>query len=102
MEKFGELFVKCSPEHTAEFISAVENALQNGWTRAPQNPEQTETLASVDDYLAVTCDRRQNREAALLAIARKDAETLYVCNVILNNATALPAISTTCAFGQRA
>lgn len=83
MEKFRELNLKVDSKHSADFAKAVSAALTNGWVRAWEAEQRAEAMDSVSgEAFYFKCDRRDGREAALLAIYRRDGETLYVSNIV--------------------
>jgi hypothetical protein len=75
MEHFRELQIKVDSENSADFILAVNAALTGGWSRAWEAERRAEAMDSLtDEEFYFCCDKREKREAALLAIYRKDAE----------------------------
>jgi len=84
MEQFRELYIKVDKDHTKEFIDAVEAALTGGWTRTVNAEEEARKHGGFLDgeLLYCNCDDRRGREPVMVAIHRKDAETLYVSNVV--------------------
>lgn len=84
MEQFRELYIKVDKDHTKEFAAAVEAALTDGWTRAVEAEKQGKEVGGFLDgeFFYYMRDDRREREPVMVAIYRKDAETLYVSNVV--------------------
>lgn len=82
MDKFRELYIKVPAVHTPRFIATVDAILSNGWTRGSVEEGRTGEIRPTSECFHYVCDKRENRPAALLAIYRRDLETLYVSNVV--------------------
>ncbi|HEX4265661.1 MAG TPA: hypothetical protein VH597_15100 [Verrucomicrobiae bacterium] len=83
MEKFRELYIKVDEEHTGDFVAAVEAALTDGWSRASEAEDNARQHGVDDrDFCYFLCDDRKGRQPAMVSIYRRDAETLYVSNVV--------------------
>jgi hypothetical protein len=74
--------MKVDKEHGAEFEKALNTALKNGWSRASDAGERATEQPKDRDFFFVCCDQCSSREAAMLAIYRRDAETLYVSDIL--------------------
>jgi hypothetical protein len=85
MEKFRELCIKITPQHTRDFLSAVDSALTKGWKRATEAEADARAMSlseSHDEMAYYCCDKRGRRQAAMVAIYRRDPQHLYVSNVV--------------------
>ena len=80
IEKFRELYLKVDAEHSDDFAAAVDKALSDGWVRALKS--EGEARLCDDECFYYVRDNRRGREPVLVAIYRRDAETLYVSNVV--------------------
>jgi hypothetical protein len=85
MEKFRELCIKITPQHTRDFLSAVDSALKKGWKRATEAEARARSMSRLklhEEMAYYCCDKRGQRQAALVAIYRRDPQQLYVSNVV--------------------
>ena len=82
-ERFRELFIKVDKDHSGEFAVALDAALSDGWARAHSCEQEARQHGLEDrELFYYYCTERQGRAAAMVAIYRRDAETLYVSNVV--------------------
>src|SRR5579862_3365086 len=82
IEKFRELYLKVDREHSNEFAAAVDAALTDGWVHARKSEREARRHDIESEWFYYTRDNREGRVPVLLAIYRRDAETLYVSNVV--------------------
>ena len=83
MKTFRELYFKVDSSQTDEFIRALDVSLVDGWTRAHDAEERgKETNITGEQFFYYYCNRNSKREAAMVAIYRRDSETLTVTNVV--------------------
>jgi hypothetical protein len=81
MKTFRDLFIYIDKDKTASFIKLIENCLKEGWVRDTEAEKRSKDFGD-DDYYCFSCDRRNDREAAHLAITRKNDNELYVANIV--------------------
>ena len=74
--------MKVDSEHTKEFVAALDAALSAGWSRAHDAEKRASEINAGGEFFYYYCDKRENRQAAMVSIYRKDAETLHVTNVV--------------------
>lgn len=83
IEKFRELYIKVDREDSDAFAAAVDAALSDGWVHAHKAEEDARRHDVPEaEWFYYVRDDREGREPVLLAIYRRDAETLYVSNVV--------------------
>src|SRR4051794_41098988 len=82
MKKHRQLLIKVDKEHGAEFEKALNATLANGWACANEAEKRATEHIKDPNFLFVYCSPSARREAAMLAIYRQDAETLYVSDIL--------------------
>jgi hypothetical protein len=80
MKRPRQLHVEVEPEHTAEFLVALDAALSNGWARAIDVEEQASPLLR-PLIACYRCDARAPRPAATLGLSRDFYNRFVVANV---------------------
>ena len=86
MKAFREFLIQLDGTHAAAFFDAVDKALGRGWRRNRKAEIEANKHMDLRDgeqqFAYYNCDKRGNREPALLAIYRKDKNILYVSNIV--------------------
>jgi len=83
MEVFRDLFIRGNAERLAETMALVERSLTGGWSRDREIEERLERLGprKAVDY-CFACTKEGQRPDANVFFTEKDAETLYVPNIV--------------------
>ena len=81
MKVFQNLTVKCTEERTPEFVQAIENRLPPGWRRDQEMEKRSRTRALSDSWYFV-CTEDSSLPSALVALSRRDPDTLDVANIV--------------------
>ena len=81
MKVFRDLFIYVNRDNTSKFIARLEEKLSDGWIRDTDAEKKTVKLIN-DDFFYFTCTAKDERNAVLLALMRRDEQTLYVSNIV--------------------
>lgn len=81
MKVFRDLFIYVNRDNTSKFIVRLEEKLGSGWIRDTDAEKRTVKLIN-DEFFYFTCIAKDERNAALLALMRRDEQTLYVSNIV--------------------
>lgn len=81
MRQFRDLHIFVPAANTEALASLIDAALPAGWSRAIDAEKSSPNLKD-QEFIYYQCEKSGSREAALLAIYRKDPETLYVSNIV--------------------
>lgn len=84
MKFFRDLYINASADAMEAAVNAMEQALPAGWKRDrnAENRLRAFQMATQDDVYCFTRENSQHRAATMLTLARKDAKTFYVSNII--------------------
>src|SRR5881296_2156833 len=83
MKIHRELTIMVDEGNTEPFFQAVDDVLRDGWKREVKAEARARDHISVDgEFAYYTCDKRGSREAAMVAIYRRNPKVLYVSNVV--------------------
>ena len=84
MKVFKELTINVTGEKLDEFLSQVESRLANGWERDHEAEERFQNSGFAGDlkHCYFSCDKRDDRESAMLALVQKENGALQVTNII--------------------
>ena len=83
MKQFRDLHLRFPDGRTKEFFEALDTSLPKGWRREHEAEERAREMSLRDsEYYYYACDKKAPREAAMIAIYRKDAQTYHVTNVV--------------------
>lgn len=81
MKNYGDLFLRIDAQHSPEFFAALDENLPAGWSRAKDAEERAKSGLDREFYYYLRASA-EGRVGAMVAIYRRDAETLYVSNVV--------------------
>ena len=83
MKQHRELRLRFEQPRSEEFFRAVDAALPEGWRRDHGAERDVPTAGAAGrEFYYYTCERRDGREPALVAVYRRDALNFYVSNVV--------------------
>ena len=81
MKVFRDLNIYVDKERTDLFVQKIGSILDDGWIRDIEAEKRSNELGEYE-FVYFTCTAQNNRNAALLALVRRDENMLYVSNVV--------------------
>ena len=81
MKVFRDLEITIHDSQIDKFISHLESKLTIGWKR-DKDMEARGIKFGDERYFYFVCDKAEGKEAALVALLQRDANTLYVVNIV--------------------
>lgn len=89
METFKELTIQINDSQIPGFLSQIEKYMKDGWSRNYDLEKSNMASAGNIVFYYFTCTERGNREAALVALVKKDDNSVHVSNVVPQNLSEL-------------
>ncbi|MCP4155382.1 MAG: hypothetical protein GY757_47090, partial [bacterium] len=88
MKVFRDITINANKEKFSPLLDCLEKKFTNGWKRELATEEGAREFIETEFYY-FACSAKDDREAAIVALVRKDSDTLRVSNIIPQDSSRL-------------
>lgn len=81
MKVFRDLYLYITPQQENDFFEEIKKTLPEGWKRETELEKESHRESGIKYYF-FSCSKNDEIEDALIALARKNAEVVYIANIV--------------------